>query len=397
VEYQLTAEVNPPADATALDALQRHGVAALLGEHLELLAEIEGPDGVEVEPLDHRITVHPTGASIAWTLEAPALAFAEDAARTVLDELLERTDLLAEWSVRRCEVTASDEDLAAALEGSDDEGDEGDEDGSADADVEIDLDELSAIAGVGVVTEADREAQREQLLDAAEGLGAFGLESFGYDAEDAEGEIDIDSATLVAGALIQGLEVLTEELFADIQTLDEAGTPASEQEVLWVLHDLPSRFAGHYTALFAKKFLVNTAILGYRLAQPEWDGPLNLAEALAIRLLKSAAENQLELAGLLEELPLEQMFDIFDEHAFADIDVEALYEDADADIDNGEDDEDEADEMVLVDWFEVLEDAEAEADDESEADATEADDEDTDEDEDEDAEAVSDADQHVQA
>lgn len=383
VEYQLTAEVNPPADAPALDALQRHGVAALLDEHLELLAEIEGPDGVEVEPLDHRISVHPAGASIAWTLDAPALAFAEEAARTVLDELLERTDLLSEWSVRRCEVIASDEDLEAAL-GSVDE--EADEDGATDVEVEIDLDELDAIAGIGTVTEADREAQREQLLEAAEALGAFGLEAFGYDPEDPEGEVSLDAASLVAGALIQGLEVLTEELFADIQTLDEAGTPASEQEVLWVLHDLPPRYAGHFTALFAKKFLVNTAILGYRLAQPEWDGPLNLAEALAIRLLKSAAENQLELAGLLEELPLERMFDVFDDYAFEGIDVEALYEDADADSDDGEDDEDEADEMVLVDWFEVLEDAEEDEDD----DATESA-------EDEDAPANSDVDQTVQA
>lgn len=390
VEYQLTAEVNPPADATALDALQRHGVAALLEEHLELLAEIEGPDGVEVEPLDHRITVHPAGASIAWTLDAPALAFAEDAARTVLDELLERTELLSEWSVRRCEVIASDEDLAAALEGT---SDEDGEDGPG-IEVGIDLDELDAIAGVGTVTEADRDAQREQLLEAAEALGAFGMEAFGYDPEDPEGEVGIDAASLVAGALIQGLEVLTEELFADIQTLDEAGTPASEQEVLWVLHDLPSRYAGHYSALFAKKFLVNTAILGYRLAQPEWDGPLNLAEALAIRLLKSAAEHQLELAGLLEDLPLDRMFEIFDDYAFEDIDVEALYEDADADSEDGEDDEDEADEMVLVDWFEPLGD---DADDEADSASDEDSDADSASDEDVASDATSDADQTVQA
>ena len=107
VEYQLTAEVVPPAQTPALDALQRHGVAALLDEHLELLAQIEGPDGVEIEPVDHRIAVEPTGASITWVLDAPALVFAEDAARQVLGELLEHTELLADWSVGRCEVTAS--------------------------------------------------------------------------------------------------------------------------------------------------------------------------------------------------------------------------------------------------------------------------------------------------
>jgi hypothetical protein len=176
VEYQLTAEVDPPVDTPALDALQRHGVAALLDEHLELLAEIEGPDGVEIEPLDHRISVHPGGASITWVLDAPALAFAEDAARQVLSELLERTELLTDWSVRRCEVTASDEELAAALQGISDS-EEGD------VEIEIDLDELDTVEALGDLNEPDNEERRERLLDAAGTLGAFGPESFGLDEE----------------------------------------------------------------------------------------------------------------------------------------------------------------------------------------------------------------------
>jgi hypothetical protein len=353
VEYQLTAEVNPPVDTPALDALQRHGVAALLDEHLELLAEIEGPDGVEIEPLDHRISVHPSGASITWVLDAPALAFAEDAARQVLSELLERTELLTDWSVRRCEVTASDEELAAALEGAMES-----EDG--DVEIEIDLDNLDTMASLADVDEPNREERRERLLDAAGGLGAFGPESFGHDedadesAEESEDSISIEATELVAGALMIGLDVLTEELFADVQTLETTGSPASEQEVLWVLHNLPTRYAGHYTALFAKKFLITVAVLGYRLEQPDWDGPRTIAEALAIRLLKSAAENQLELGGLLDEVPLERMYEIFDEYALAGIDVAEFFEEAEA---GSVDDEDDADELVLVDWFEPLEDA----------------------------------------
>jgi hypothetical protein len=351
VEYQLTAEVDPPVDTPALDALQRHGVAALLDEHLELLAEIEGPDGVEIEPLDHRISVHPGGASITWVLDAPALAFAEDAARQVLTELLERTELLTDWSVRRCEVTASDEELAAALQGISDS-EEGD------VEIEIDLDELDTVEALGDLNEPDNEERRERLLDAAGTLGAFGPDSFGFDEEadeDDESAITVEATELAAGALMIGVEVVTEELFADVQTLEEAGTPASEQEVLWVLHNLPTRYAGHYTALFAKKFLVTVAVLGYRLEQPDWDGPRTIAEALAIRLVKSAAENQLDLAGLLEEVPLARMFEVFDEYAFADIDVDEFFEEADADT---ADDEDDVDELVLVEWFEPLEDAE---------------------------------------
>lgn len=349
MEYQLTAEVDPPVDTTALDALQRHGVAALLDEHLELLADIEGPDGVEIEPLDHRISVHPGGATITWVLDAPALAFAEDAARQVLGELLERTELLSDWSVRRCEVTASDEELAAALEGTDVD--------DSDPDVEIEIEQLTDLDDVAELgdTEDDR---RERLLDAAGELGAFGQDAFGYD--DSDESVSEEAADLVAGAMIIGLEVLTEELFADVQSLEESGTPANEQEVLWALHDLPTRYAGHYGASFAKKFLVTTAILGYRLGQQDWDGPRSIAEAMAIRLLKSAAENQLELAGVLDEVPLAKIFEVFDEYAFAGLDIDSFFETDDVETDDVE--TVDVDELVLVNWFEELDSVRADDD-----------------------------------
>jgi hypothetical protein len=382
VEYQLTAEVNPPSDTPALDALQRHGVAALLDEHLELLADIEGPDGVEIEPLDHQISVHPAGASITWVLDAPALAFAEDAARQVLGELLERTGLLAEWSVGRCEVTASDEELAAALEGADDEG------GDADVEIEIDLDDLESVTDLAELSGADLQERQARLLEAAETLGAFDLEAFGYDEDDeSEDAVTVEAAALAAGALMTGLDVLTEELFADVQSLEESGTPANEHEVLWVVHELPTRYAGHYTASFAKKFLVTTAVLGYRLNLPEWDGPRSIAEALALRLLKVAAENQIELAGVTEQVPLARMFEVFDEYAFDGLDIDSLFEEADGSAD----DEDDIDEMVLVDWFTPFE---GELTDE-EDDEDEEDEEDEDEDDEVDSEAA--VDQRVQA
>lgn len=348
MEYQLTAEVVPAADTPALDALQQHGVAALLDEHLDLLAEIEGPDGVEIEPLDHRVSVQPDGASIIWVLDAPALAFAEDAARQVLGELLERTELLADWTVRRCEVTASDEELAAALAEVDTEG----ADGAADVEIEIDLDELDELTVIGGSAD-DLDAKRVRLVEAAEAMGAFGLDAFGHDEDSEIGEGD---AVMVAGAIVTGLELLTEELFIDVQTLEESGTPASEHEVLWALHDLPTGYAGHYSALFAKKFLITTAVLGYRLAQPEWDGPLNTAEMLALRLVETAARNQLASAGL-EGLPLDKMFETFEEYAFGGLDVDELVEPEDA-----PEDDDDIDELVLVEWFEPFVEADEDED-----------------------------------
>lgn len=326
VEYQLTAEITVPADKPALDELQQYGVAALLDEHLEALAGIEGPDGIEIEPVDHQIMVQADHATITWVLDAPALAFAEDAAQHALKELLERTELLADWSVRRCEVTASDDELAAALEGDSDE----------DADDEAET--IDLIVDTIEVTEEELAERQARLAEAAVQLQAFGPDAFGH----VEGaEITAEQAQFAAGAVMRGVELLTEELFADIQTLEDAGTPASEQEVLWVLDELPEQHADQYTALFAKKFLITATILGYRLSQPGWTPPLSTAEALALHLVKVKAEVQLDLAGLAEELPVADMLATFSEAAFEDTDHEQLYADEPA----------EADGLEFAEWF----------------------------------------------
>ncbi|RLK54121.1 MULTISPECIES: hypothetical protein [Actinokineospora] len=313
MEYQLTADVSPPSD-TDLDPLQRHGVAAVLDEQLELLAGIEGPDGVEVEPLDHRVAVHPTGAVITWLLDAPALSFAEEAARHVLTELLATSELLSDWTLGRCEVIASDDDLAAALGQDDPELDDEDED------EELSPEEVAAL--------------RDELLVSAGTLRAFGPEAFGHDPADPDSPVSAEAARLVAGALVQAMEILTDELFADVQELEDAEETASEVDALSVLNQLPLRYAEHYGALFAKQFLVVSAILGYRLAQPGWTPPLCTAEALALHVLKAEAGVQLDLAGLLDELPLKDIFAAFDAHAFADLDHERLF---DLDEETGED------------------------------------------------------------
>jgi hypothetical protein len=321
VEYQLTAEIAAPADNPQLDALQQHGVAALLDEHLDALAGIEGPDGVEIEPVDHQIAVQVDGATITWVLDAPALAFAEDAAQHALKELLERTDLLADWSVRRCEVTASDDELAAALEDGDDEDDE--------IDLELVLEAVEP-------SEDERAARREMLAEAAGQLHAFGAEAFGQ-------EPGSEPARLAAGALMHSVESLTDELFADIQTLEDTGLPAGQVDALWVIDELPQRHADAYDAAFAKKFLVTLTILGYRLSQPGWTPPLSTAEALALHLVKLRAQNQLAAAGLSDELPVEEMFAAFDETVFEDADHEALFSDAE--------DVPEADGLAFDEWF----------------------------------------------
>ncbi|TCO65873.1 hypothetical protein [Actinocrispum wychmicini] len=309
MDYQLKAEVAPPAGTPELDALHRHGVVSLLDEQLDLLAGIEGPDGVEIEPLDHEVTAHAGGASISWLVEAPALAFAEEAARAVLTELLERTDLLASWTVQSCEVTVSDEDLETALESAaEDEDDE-----------EIEHVELTA----------EEVAERhDQLLGEAGLVQALGTDAFG-----SSDGVTPEQAELVAGAFAEAVVIMIDELFEDVKTLDEDDTTADEHEELLVLDELPPAFSDQYSAWFAKRFLIATVIVGQRLTEDEWEPPTCPAEALALHVLKGRAQEELLAAGLLDEDVLKRSFAAFDEHAFDDMEHEALYaEDAEGSV-----------------------------------------------------------------
>jgi hypothetical protein len=302
MDYQLKAEVAPPAGTPELDALHRHGVVSLLDEQLDLLAGIEGPDGVEIEPLDHEVTAHAGGASISWLVEAPALAFAEEAARAVLTELLERTELLAAWTVQSCEVTVSDEDLETALEN------EPEEEFEFDEPLELNNDE--------------RDERRDLLLGAAELVQALGTDAFG-----GNDGVPAEQAELVAGALAEAVVVVIDELFEDVQILDDDDTTADQHEGLLVLDELPGAFADQYSAWFAKRFLIATVIVGQRLTEPEWTPPQCVAEALALHLLKARAQDELTSTGLLDEEVLKRAFTAFDEHAFENLEHEGLYAD----------------------------------------------------------------------
>jgi len=288
VEYQLTALLVPPPDTTELDPLQRHGVAALLDEQLDMLAGIEGPDGVEIEPLDHRIDVTGSGAHIEWTVEAPALAFAEEGAKHVLEELLGQTELLGRWQVQRCEVTASDAALEAALNDEPPEDEEDDE-----------------------LTEEDLAEHLDQLADAGDALRAFEFD-----------DLAEEHAKLLAGALITSAEILVGELFGDIAALEDGDTTADEHEELAVLPLLPDRYRDRYTAHFGRQFLITVVIVGYRLTQPNWIPPGTIAESLALHLLRMEAATQL---AVHEDLPVEEMLAAFDAVAVHEVDHEHLY------------------------------------------------------------------------
>lgn len=77
---------------------------ALLEDGFQSVKSLEGPDGVEADLLDSIVAVHPDGALLKVFVDAPALEFAEDAVQVLVDELLERSELLADWRIERCEV-----------------------------------------------------------------------------------------------------------------------------------------------------------------------------------------------------------------------------------------------------------------------------------------------------
>ncbi|MFB7715230.1 hypothetical protein [Streptomyces sp. NPDC056105] len=91
-------------DAPEIDELQRVGATALLEQGFDAVEGIEGPDGMAVEVVDHLVAVHPGGALLNIVTHAPTLEIAEEAVRALVEELLERTELLAEWTIEKCEV-----------------------------------------------------------------------------------------------------------------------------------------------------------------------------------------------------------------------------------------------------------------------------------------------------
>ncbi|WP_019814079.1 hypothetical protein [Saccharomonospora saliphila] len=323
MEYQLTADLVTPAGTPDLDPLQQVGVVSLLDGRLSALLSIEGPDGVEIIPVEHTLEAHLGGVLVHWLLDAPALAFAEDATRAVLEQTIEEIELLAGWEVKHCAVTATDDQLESALAASAEPGDgivdgllgEVDEDGPG---MDIPATEASSPGRAHDIAE-----RRARLLRASEHLGAFGWSAFGPDVTE-------EQARFVAGALLHGIEMLTDELFADIQLLDDEDATAAEVTDLWALDELPPRFADRYTALFAKQFLVATSILGHRLTRSGWTPPISVAEALALHIAECRAEVELDLADVLDAERIAKVFSIFNEYAFADSDFEALFDTGDA-------------------------------------------------------------------
>ncbi|QUH00483.1 hypothetical protein HUO13_06300 [Saccharopolyspora erythraea] len=311
MDYVVTAELEPPVDASDLDPLQREGVAALLDRQLALVEGVSGPAEADIDVLDYRITVHPNGASVVLALDAPGLLPAEEAAAMVLNELIGESELLVGWSVAHSEVRITEDEfnqsLAAAERVGQDAGDTG---------LEAAVEEALESAGEEEAS-LDTEHWRLKLDELAGGLRAFDLDVFGTNSP--------QTARLAAGALIHAVRVVTDEIFYDELALAVNNASADDAVGLLVLEELPPCYEHRYDAWFARAFLLSSAAVAARLTEPSWTPPRTVAEALALRLFINEAQVLLEAAELMSWEDGEPVFASFAGKAFAGTDHEDLY------------------------------------------------------------------------
>ncbi|MGW6274734.1 hypothetical protein [Streptomyces sp. NPDC055060] len=334
--YAVSVDIRIAGGTAELDELQRVGAAALLENGFETVEEIAGPDGMEIKLLDTFVGVYPGGALLKVFVDAPALEFAEEAVQELVEDLLERTDLLEDWTVARCQVELHPDLAKESLDAAD----------GPDAppnDVESRRARLMGLAAGAASTDdatgttAEADAIRAKIRTMAPRLTAFGAggEGEGEGEGGARGAAS-ESAELAAGALIWGTDVLLDELFQDTHALDRESTNVAEAEgPLWLLDELPPRYALQYDARFARRFLVTAIALTTRLTDGSFLRLSCVAEELALRLLLHEAEVTLDTFGLLDE-DVSSALESFAELVYEDMDHEWLYDDAMDGIDESE-------------------------------------------------------------
>ncbi|WP_051839015.1 hypothetical protein [Streptomyces sp. NRRL F-5126] len=335
--YVVTVDAQIPEGSTEMDPLQRTGAVALLEEGFASVDAIEGPDGLEVDLLDSIVAVYPGGALLKVFVDAPSLEFAEEAVGSVVGELLERSDLLSEWTVERCEVELHPELAKESLDAADGPDVPPDDPASR---RELHAQPIQG-QGPGAWTEEDQTAEnaamRVKLNSMADELKAFGPDMFGAvseeDREEAEEDsfdlgVSAEAARLAAGAMVYGTHLLVDELFQDLQTLTQYKTTVAESErPFWLLEELPDRYALQYDSLFARRFLVTAIALTTRFTQGTFEQLSCVAEELLLRLLLRQAKVTLDLYGLLDP-GTSSALDSFADQVYEDMDHEWLYDDA---------------------------------------------------------------------
>jgi hypothetical protein len=321
VTYAVTVDVELPEGGPELDVLQREGVVFLLRKGLDSIAAIEGPDGMEVDLVDDVITVHRQGARLKLYVDAPALEFAEDAAREVVAGLLESTEPLAAWEITRCGVELAPEVLQESLDAAD-----GPDAPPADPAERARRHAAGKPSGDAARRDGtDVADMRRKLRSLAPGLQAFPLTSFGHSDDEEKRIVGREAAEIAAGAVVYAIDLLVDELFTDLAGLEEEGpTVADTDAPFMILDELPRQFAQQYSVLFARRLTVTAVALTGRLTQPHFGRLSCVAEELLLKFLVGQAEATADLYELLSE-EVETALQVFADGVGEDLDHEWLY------------------------------------------------------------------------
>ncbi|AVV44487.1 hypothetical protein PYK79_25585 [Streptomyces sp. ID05-04B] len=319
--YVVTVDTCIPEGTPEMDPLQRAGAVALIEDGFDSVRSVKGPEGVEVALLDTIVAVHPGGALLKVIVDAPALEFAEDTVQALVDELLERSALLADWTIERCEVELHQDLAKESLDAA--EGPDAPPDDLAARKAR----HTAGPSGEGPANGDDATTQtaavRTQMLRLAEALRSFSPATFG-----ATGAGEGGAAALAAGALLYATDILVDELFEDLQVLTREDVAVAECEgPLWHLEHLPDRYALQYDARFARRFLVTVIAMTTRFTDGSFQRLGCVAEGLALRLLLNETTSTLELYGLLDD-DVSAALDTFADRVYEGTDDQWLYDDA---------------------------------------------------------------------
>ncbi|TXS19603.1 hypothetical protein EAO71_33870 [Streptomyces sp. ms191] len=356
--YVVTVETHTPEGAPELDELHRVGATALLRQGFDAVAGIEGPDGTDVDLIDTLVEVHPSGAVLQVFVDATSLELAEEAVGSVTEEVLERSELLADWVVRSSEVKLHTDRARESLEAA-----EGPD--APPSDLEARRARHTAGAASAAERAADGTDHRAGFRATAGRLRAFGPDAFGVRLPEqgpARGEADAgaprggtaavaegvgepgtdrggaagsatagvspESAEVAAGAIVHAAELLVDELFDDVQVLAEEDANAAACEGhLWHLGDLPPRYALQYDERFARRFLVTAVALTTRFTDGGFRRLGCVAEQLVLKLLLEQAHITLDLYDLLDDGVVAAL-EVFAAGVYEDRDFEWLYDDS---------------------------------------------------------------------
>ncbi|OPC77905.1 hypothetical protein B4N89_37275 [Embleya scabrispora] len=338
--YFVHVDVVPPSGHPPLDNLQRAGIARLLAEPLEHLDGVDGPDDMSIDLDDFRIGSHPEGALVLLELDAPALEFAETAAREVVEEILGNTEGLEEWAVASCEVKLHDALARKSLAAAD-----GPDAPPADPAERARLHRRPVPdphPNPGTPTAEEVETYCGRLRSLAPRLTRFPAGRFGHDTSNPLPHATVE---LAAGALVYAIDPLIDELFGDLVSLaeDEVADHVEDSDAdFFILDELPPAFAEQYTELFVRRFIIAAAGVTQRLTSTTWHPPATTAEALALHLLLQEAIPVLDIHGLYDH-DIKSAYAAFREALLGDLDPEWLYE------------EDPFDERnPVTDWFKTF-------------------------------------------